>query len=339
MHRDHLPTRLTGVILRFLCAGLALALPIGFPAESATALQIEHDPDVLETRVPVSGAKLYARVVGQGPPILVLHGGPDFDHAYLLPELDRWRDGYRLVYYDQRGRGRSAEGVRPEDVTLESEIRDLDEVRRHFGLETAALLGHSWGAVLALEYALRHPTRVSHLILMNPAPVSLSDLALLRESYLEKLGAEMDRQREILASAGYQAGDPEAVTARYRIHFLPALKRHDDYERLMARMREAFFRQGAEGIVKARAVEDRLYRDTRERDGYDLLPELRALDIPTLVVTGEDDFIPVVLAEHMAEAIPDAMLVTIADCGHFAYLECGDEARDAVDDFMGETVP
>lgn len=318
---------------------MALALPVVFPAESATAVQIQHDSHVQETRVPVSGVELYARVVGQGSPILVLHGGPDLDHAYLLPELDRWRDGYRLIYYDQRGRGRSAEGVRSEDVTLESEIRDLDEVRRHFGLETAALLGHSWGAVLALEYALRHPTRISHLILMNPAPVSLSDLALFRESYLETLGAEMDRQREILASVGYQTGDPEAVTAGCRIHFLPALNRHDDYEKLMARVRETFFRQGAEGIVKARAVTDRLHHETWKRDGYDLLPELRALDIPTLVVTGEDDFIPVVVAEHIAEAIPHAMLVTIPDCGHFAYLECGAEARDAVDGFMGETVP
>lgn len=316
-----------------------MALPLGFSADSATALQIDPDHDVRETRVPVDGAELYARVVGQGPPILVLHGGPDFDHAYLLPELDQWGDGYRLVYYDQRGRGRSAEGVLPEDVTLESEIHDLDEVRRHFELETTALLGHSWGALLALEYALRHPMRVSHLILMNPAPVSTSDLVLLRESYLAKLGAEMDRQREILASAAYEAGDPEAVTARYRIHFLPALKRHEDYEKLMARMSEAFTRQGAGGIVKARAVEDRLYADTRDRDDYDLHPELRALDIPALVLTGEDDFIPVAVAEHMAEALPHATLVTIPDCGHFAYLECGEEARHAVDEFMGETIP
>jgi proline iminopeptidase len=56
----------------------------------------------------------------------VLHGGPDFDHSYLLPDLDRLSDSFRLIYYDQRGRGRSADGVRAEDVTLASDIADLD---------------------------------------------------------------------------------------------------------------------------------------------------------------------------------------------------------------------
>lgn len=113
-----------------------------------------------ETRIPVAGASLYARDIGRGRPLIVLHGGPDFDHAYLLPDLDRLKDAFRLIYHDQRGRGRSADGVRPEDVTLPSELDDLDRVRQHFRWDAPALLGQSWGAVLALEYALRRPTRV-----------------------------------------------------------------------------------------------------------------------------------------------------------------------------------
>src|SRR5690349_10303645 len=107
-----------------------------------------------EGRIPVAGAELYYREVGQGPAIIVLHGGPDFDQSYLLPEMDRFADSFRLIYYDQRGRGRSAEGVKPEDVTLESEMADLDRVRQYFHLDKVTLLGHSWGTVLALEYAL-----------------------------------------------------------------------------------------------------------------------------------------------------------------------------------------
>jgi proline iminopeptidase len=83
-----------------------------------------------EVRVPVGKAGLYSREIGQGQPIIVLHGGPDFDHSYLVPDMDRLADSFRLIYYDQRGRGRSGDGVRPEDVTLESEIGDLDTVRR-----------------------------------------------------------------------------------------------------------------------------------------------------------------------------------------------------------------
>src|SRR5688500_14997326 len=68
--------------------------------------------------VPVEGAELYVREIGWGQPIVVLHGGPDFDHRYLLPDLDRLADSCRLIYYDQRGRGRSAGNVRPEDVGI-----------------------------------------------------------------------------------------------------------------------------------------------------------------------------------------------------------------------------
>jgi len=69
--------------------------------------------------------------------------------------------------------------VLPEEVTLTSDVDDVDSVRQHFRLQSSALLGHSWGTVLALEYALRHPERVSHMILMNPGPASASDFAVL----------------------------------------------------------------------------------------------------------------------------------------------------------------
>jgi proline iminopeptidase len=300
-------------------------------------MQAERNQAPREGRLQVGKASLYTREIGKGQPIVVLHGGPDFDHRYLLPDLDRLADGFRLVYYDQRGRGRSAAGVQPEDVTLASDIDDLDRVRQHFELESAALLGHSWGAVLALEYALRHPTRVSHLILMNPAPASASDLAVFRKAYVESLGTDMARQREIVSGAAYQEGDPEAVAARYRLHFKRALRRPEDYERLMATMKAGFVSQGNEGIVKARAVEDRLMRDTWQVEGYDLLPKVRSLGIPSLVISGDRDFIPGEIASHIAEAIPNARLVTIKDCGHFAYLERPGEVRRALDDFFRRT--
>lgn len=288
----------------------------------------------VESRVAVDNTSLFVRVTGGGQGVIVLHGGPDFDTAYLLPELDQLKDAYRLIYYDQRGRGRSAENVRPEDVTLASDLADLDAIRAHFHVDAPVLLGHSWGTVLALEYALRNPARVSRLILMNPAPVSASQLAVLRKSYVEQLGSEMERQREIMAGAAYKAGEPEAVAARYRIHFRHGLRRAADYDKLMARMMVQFRAQGASGILKAWAIESRLYRDTWNVADYDLLPKLRSLRIPTLVIVGEHDFIPPEIAAQIAGALPNATLATIEDCGHFAYLECSAEVRKAIDNFF-----
>ena len=284
-----------------------------------------------EVRIPVGGASLYSREVGSGRPLIVLHGGPDFDHGYLLPEMDRLADAYRLIYYDQRGRGRSAAGVRPEDVSLASEIADLDEVRRHFGLSSAVIVGHSWGALLALEYALQHPDRVSRLIRMNPAPVSAADLALLRQSRQERAPGDVNRLKEIRKTEGYRRGDPDAVAAYYLVHFRAAMRRPGSVETIVARLRASFT---AEGILKARAIEDRLVEQTWGSAGYDLLPKLGRLDIPTLVINGDDVFIPGEVAAHVARAIPKSRLVTLKDCGHFSYLECPDPLRAAIDAFF-----
>ena len=284
-----------------------------------------------ETRVPVEGAELYAREIGRGSAIIVLHGGPDFDHSYLLPELDRLSDSFRLIYYDQRGRGRSADHVRPEDVTLASDIADMEKVRQHFHLDSVVLLGHSWGTVLALEYALHYPQHVSRLILMNPAPASTADYLQLRKDWREKRAEDMEQRKAIAASAAYKEGDPDAVTAYYRIHFKPALVRPEDYEKLIARLRASFTK---EGILKARAIEDRLMDETWALPDYDLLPKLKGLRMPTLVIYSDHEFIPAATAEHVAGAIPNARMVTLKDCGHFTYMECPAEVREQIDGFF-----
>jgi proline iminopeptidase len=99
-------------------------------------------------------------------------------------------------------------------------------------------------------------------------------------------------------------------------------------------MSAQFRAQGTNGILKAWAIESRLYRDTWDVADYDLLPKLRSLRIPTLVIVGEHDFIPTEIAAQIAGALPRATLATIKECGHFAYLECGLEVRKAIDAFV-----
>ena len=316
-----------GLVLAVFASVFAAWLPPG----SGACLQGNPTPPPREARIPVGNAELYARDVGQGPAIIVLHGGPDFDHSYLLPELDRLSDGYRLIYYDQRGRGRSANGVRPEDVTLASDLADLEKVRQYFHLDSVALLGHSWGTVLALEYALRYPQRVSRMILMNPGPASAEDYRGLRKEWLEKRPEDMERRKAMAASTAYKEGDPDAVIAYYRIHFKPALVRSEDYEKIIARLQASFTR---EGILKARAIESRLMNDTWASPDYDLLPKIKNLRIPTLVITGDHEFIPAATSQHITQAIPNAQMVTLKDCGHFSYLERPVAVREQIDAFF-----
>ena len=105
-----------------------------------------------------------------------------------------------------------------------------------------------------------------------------------------------------------------------------------DLDRLLKNLTAGFTNNG---ILKARAVEDRLYEETWLTEGYDLFPALKRLAVPTLVIHGDRDLIPLACAAHAAEAIPGARLVVLEDCGHFGYLEAPDRFGQEVRALFG----
>ena len=281
----------------------------------------------------VQDTQLYYRELGRGRPILVIHGGPTFDHNYLLPDMDRLSRSFHLIYYDQRGRGKSGGNVQPDQVSLQSEIQDLEDLREYFHLDSVAVLGHSWGGLLAMEYATRHPQRVSHLILLNTAPASHADWVLFQQELHRTAADDLDKKETLAATAKYLAGDLETDAKYYRIHFRATVRKPELLERVVRSLRLSVT---PEGIRKARAIMQRLYNETWLLSEYNLMPKLSHLMIPTLVVSGDYDFIPVVCAVHIARAIPEARLVVLKDCGHFSYLECPDQVRKEITDFFGK---
>jgi proline iminopeptidase len=284
-----------------------------------------------EGYLPVENAELYYRDIGAGQPIILLHGGPDFDHSYFLPEMDYLSVSYRLIYYAQRGRGKSAGSVQPEDVSLASELEDLWRLSDYFELNTAAVLGHSWGGLLALEYALRHRERVSHLILMDTAPISHDDYRLLHQERRRQSPDDLDRLNALAPTAKYAEGDFETEAEYYRIHFGATLRPPELLEKLIKSLRLNFTR---DSLLKARAIENRLMDETWLSGDYDVLPKLQRLDIPTLIIYGDYDFIPMECSAHIAQAIPGARLAVLKGCGHFTFLECPDQVRREISDFF-----
>jgi proline iminopeptidase len=274
---------------------------------------------------------LYYRVIGQGSPIIVLHGGPSFDHHYLLPDLDRLADTYGLIYYDQRGRGKSAEHVQPAEVSIQSEMDDLEALRAYFQLESVTLLGHSWGGLLAMEYAIRYSEHVSRLILMNTAPASHDDCVLFEQERDAQAGDDVEILRALQSRPEYVEGDPEARAACDRVYFRSTLRSPELLDRLIENLRVSSTKQG---IIAAGAIGNQLWRETYETADYNLLPQLSQLRIPTLIVHGDYDFIPAACATHIAEAIPGARLIVLRDCGHFSYIERPDAVREALGEFV-----
>ena len=316
--------------MRLAIVAAWFALGIALPSILASSRALPSAFTAHEARIRSGKAQLYARDIGHGQPVIVLHGGPDFSHRYLLPDMDRLADAYRLIYYDQRGRGMSAAGIAPGDVTLASEMDDLERVREHFHLESATILGHSWGSLIGLEYAIRHPDRVSRLILMNPGPASHADYLAFRQFRIDNLGANLEKIKAFAASDAYKEGDPDTVAAYYRVLFGAGMK-PSILNKLVASLRASFTR---EGVLKARAIEARLVEQTWQADAYDLMPKLMTLKIPTLVIYSDRDFIPESSAAHITQAIPHARMVTLKNCGHFSYMECPTAVRRQIDGFF-----
>lgn len=284
-----------------------------------------------EGMIPVGKTELYCREIGQGEPIILLHGGPDFNHDYFLPEMDRLSDSFRLIYYDQRGRGKSGGKVRPEEVSIESEMEDLEAVREYYRLESAAVLGHSWGGLLAMEYAIRYPQRASHLILMNSSPASHGDYILLRQEREKNAADDLERLKALRASVRYKQGDLKTEAAYYRIHFRGTIRQAEHLERVVNSLRVSF---NEEGILKARAIEKRLMEETWLAGAYDLLPRLKELSMPTLVIHGEHDIVPVMCAAHIALAVPGARLALLRNSGHFSFIEKPEAVRREIRNFI-----
>ena len=291
-------------------------------------------PDVKSRYITSGNAKLFCRETGSGQPLIILHGGPDFDHNYLLPDMDNLSASFHLIYYDQRGRGKSSNQTDPEDVSIKSEIKDLDNIRKFFGFDSVALLGHSWGGLLALEYAIRHSEHVSHLIIMNSAPVSHGTFKLFKEERNKKNSGDIKELMNIASGQLYNEGDINTDLAYHRIHFRSALKNPKHIDKLLSSLRLNFTN---ERILKAREIEDKLLKETQLSPEYNLFPALRKLSVPALIIHGDHDFIPAACAENIARAIPGAKYVLLTDCGHFAYLEQTTETLKVIRDFFSRS--
>ena len=117
------------------------------------------------TTMSIRGVSLFVEIVGQGYPMVLMHGGPGLDHITLSP-FRPCADQFTLVFYDHRCNGRS-QGAEVESMTWENLTADADALRQALGFDKWAVLGNSFGGMVALEYALRYPQSLSHLLLID----------------------------------------------------------------------------------------------------------------------------------------------------------------------------
>jgi proline iminopeptidase len=288
----------------------------------------EVDGATAGTRLPVRDVSLFVDVVGRGYPLALLHGGPGADHWSMLP-FRRLSDQFTLVFYDHRCNGRST-GAPVSTMTWENLAADAEALRRKLGFERWAVLGHSFGGMVALEYALRYPGSLSHLILFDTCGDSRW---------------QQQHAPDILAKRGYR---PATVRLARRF-FNGRIAPWEMVPALMFRFGTAYYRHPFSLRVMRELVLERRAKTSGEAfvfaarhlyDGWSLMGRLGEIDVPTLVMAGRDDFqFPPECQVELAAGIPDSRLEIIERAGHNAHVERPRDVMRAVRDFLSPAVP
>jgi proline iminopeptidase len=278
-------------------------------------------------KMPIRGISLNVKVMGKGYPLVLMHGGPGAD-LYTLMAFKSCADQFTLVFYDHRCNGRST-GADVSSMTMENLTADADALRQALGFEKWAVLGHSFGGYVAMEYALRYPQNLSHLLLVDT-------------------GAEnswaQEKAPEELARRGFK---PEIVdlTRRYfngqiePNEMFPSLmklsKAYNPYTKL-SQLPGLFFW----GLHTKLQPETFIYSESHFLKGWTVRDRLGEIKVPTLVMAGRQDFIyPPEHQEELAAAIPNSRLVMIDRAGHNPHDEQTAETLQAVREFLAEVNP
>ena len=270
-----------------------------------------------EVFVKADGAQLFCRVFGQGKPIVVIHGGPGLTQDYLLPPMARLKENNRVIFYDQRACGRSTGEINAGSIRIETFMDDLEAIRKAFGYAKITVLGHSWGAFLAMEYAIAHPESIEKMILLSSCPASSEDFSLFMDEWVKRTAPYQDELKAMRESKEFIAGDPAMTEKYYRL-----LYRAYCYNPEKANLLNVYMSQKA--CINGEKVEE-IFMQNLFVKPFNLHDQLKKVRIPTLIIHGDADIIPPATAQKIHESIAGSKYILIKNCGHFPHVETPDE--------------
>ena len=275
-------------------------------------------PDI-ERRVKVRGGNIYVRANGNlkgiRAPVLMLHGGPGYNHADFLAIL-KLADERAVILYDQLDAGLSDQPNNPGNWSVERFVSEIDAIRASFDLNQLHLVGHSWGSALAMQYAARQPAGLTSLTVSGP----YFSTRTWEASTLAEVGTLPGPVREAI-NEHERAGttDDPAYQDAIIVYYKQYLERHPEPD-YVKKYKERTGIKLAPVVYKGMwgPAEIRSSGILRTYDGESLLGEIR---VPTLVICGEYDEMSPAAAAPLAKRIQDARMVVVSDSGHMISLD------------------
>jgi proline iminopeptidase len=268
------------------------------------------------------GATIYYEVLGSGAgtPLVLVNGGPGFDHTYLhvSSAWDSLGKNRRVVMYDQRGTGRSIGNHSGQTFTLKDQIGDLEALRAQLGAEQVDLLGHSWGGYLVMAYSATHPERIAHLFIVDSAAPQWKDILFL----FKEVFPDVSERRDAFGFAE-ELGDQKAIDGELREYFKMLFYSTEKRDAFIAALPTSVYKRDVNKAVNS------------DVERFDLNPEIRKFKFPVLIVTGRFDMnVAPLVAFKIHQAIHGSKFHVFERSGHLPFYEESDAFVRAVEEFL-----
>lgn len=263
---------------------------------------------------------------GEGPPLLLLNGGPGWSSAHMAPVAERLAQTHRVVLFDQRGTGMSyVATLDSTSITMAAMVADIEAVRQRLGIDRWAVMGHSFGGMLAMAYIARHAAHVHALVLSASAGASLAFLDYYPASMEYRL---LPHEREAVAywsDPARMAADPSKATYEVARASVGAFL----YDRSRLQELQAALTEETWSIATSTLV----WQDLIGRS-FDVRSEMRAFNRPVLVLQGRQDALGDLHAYELAQLFPLASLHIIEESAHILWLDREDAYFSIIANFL-----
>lgn len=288
--------------------------------------------------VDARGMMIYYEIIGHGPPLMIVHGGPGASHDYFLPYLLPLARQNRLIFIDERGSGRSEKLDDPVGYTVDNMVEDVEAVRRELGLGKVSLLGHSYGGVLAQAYALKYQQNLTHLILASTF-ASTGGMNQVFQKQKQRMPAETrDRINKLEAQGLFGQGKPWERN-RYTVEYMNLAWGDGYFPYLYGRHPDPNYDPVAQGVTSWD-----LYRQMWGSNGefvidgnlksVEYVDKLPTIKVPTLIIAGDHDECDPSLSRQMNSKITGSKLVILPDSGHMTFVDQPIQFTQALEEFL-----
>jgi proline iminopeptidase len=312
------------------CRALALSLAL-LGAGDARAQRPQREGFV----VTPDSASLYYRVIGSGADtIIAIHGGPGVDLESIAGDFAALGANHVVIFYDQRGTGKSTLPTDTTRLTATQQVADLDAVRRQFGLARVTLVAHSYGPLLAATYAIAHPDVVRRMVFFGPVPPRRGTFWT---RFAQSLATKLDSSAKLRMAAANRLLSDTTIDAQQacRRYWAEAMRpRLAETDRTLPLIKSDLCASAPAGIRYGLRTTNRIVMASY--GDWDIRAALRKVPAPTLIVHGEEESIPMDLVEEWVSALPHARLMRVPRAAHFTYAERPDLVWPAVEAFLRE---